>query len=103
MEQVAQIVSGERDYTRIRGGTGPLVYPAAHVHIYTGLYRLTDEGRNVLAAQKIFAGVYLAALAVAMACYLRARVRPPHFGMVKRRNLLTEDGNNRSRRMSCPC
>jgi alpha-1,3-mannosyltransferase len=75
MEQVAQIVSGERDYTRIRGGTGPLVYPAAHVYIYTGLYRLTDEGTDILLAQQLFAGVYMATLAVVMACYWRAKVR----------------------------
>jgi alpha-1,3-mannosyltransferase len=74
MEQVSQIVSGERDYTRIRGGTGPLVYPAAHVYIYTGLYHLTGEGRDILLAQQLFAGLYMATLAVVTACYWRARV-----------------------------
>ncbi len=44
MEQVSHIRSGGRDYTKIQGATGPLVYPAAHLYIYTGLYRLTDEG-----------------------------------------------------------
>ncbi|KAG7109502.1 hypothetical protein HYQ45_017851 [Verticillium longisporum] len=47
MEQIGQIVAGERDYSKIKGGTGPLVYPAAHVYTYTGLYYLTDEGTNV--------------------------------------------------------
>ena len=28
MEQVSQYMSGERDYSKIRGGTGPLVSPA---------------------------------------------------------------------------
>ena len=74
MAQIAQILSGERDYTRVRGGTGPLVYPAAHVYLYAGLYRLTDEGRDVKLAQWVFAGVYLAALGVVMACYKRAGV-----------------------------
>lgn len=74
MEQVSQILSGERDYTKIRGGTGPLVYPAAHVYIYTGLYHLTDEGRNILLAQQLFAGLYMVTLAVVMGCYWQAKV-----------------------------
>ena len=28
MQQIAQYRSGERDYTLIKGDTGPLVYPA---------------------------------------------------------------------------
>lgn len=75
MEQIGQFVAGERDYTQMEGGTGPLVYPAAHVWVYTALYYVTDEGRNILLAQQIFAGVYLAALALAMSCYWGAKVR----------------------------
>lgn len=74
MEQVAQYVSGERDYTAIKGGTGPLVYPAAHVYTYTALYHLTDEGRDILLAQKLFAVLYMATLALVMACYWKAKV-----------------------------
>jgi alpha-1,3-mannosyltransferase len=74
MEQVAQFVKGERDYTKIEGGTGPLVYPAAHVYTYTGLYYLTDGGRDIFLAQQLFAGVYLVTLAVVMGCYWQAKV-----------------------------
>lgn len=74
MEQVAQYVSGERDYTAIKGGTGPLVYPAAHVYTYTALYHFTDEGTDILLAQKLFAVLYMATLAVVMACYWKAKV-----------------------------
>jgi len=74
MEQISQIVSGERDYTKVRGGTGPLVYPAAHVWVYKGLYYMTDEGQNILLAQQLFAGLYMATLAVVMACYWQAKV-----------------------------
>lgn len=77
MEQVRVFLGGERDYTRIEGGTGPLVYPAAHVYTYTALYYATDHGRNVLAAQCIFAGMYLATLALVMACYKKAGVGSP--------------------------
>jgi alpha-1,3-mannosyltransferase len=75
MEQVEQYVSGERDYTKIYGGTGPLVYPAAHVYIYNALYRITDQGRDILLAQIIFGMTYLATLGVVMVCYREARVR----------------------------
>ncbi len=100
MSQISQILSGERDYTRIRGGTGPLVYPAAHVYLYAGLYTLTDEGRDVRLAQWVFAGVYLAALGVVMVCYKRAGVGfYPAFGGWWFADLdLT-----RSRRMSSRC
>ena len=74
MQQVAQFVSGERDYTRMEGDTGPLVYPAAHVYTYTGLYHLTDKGTNILLAQQLFAALYMATLAVVMLCYWQAKV-----------------------------
>jgi alpha-1,3-mannosyltransferase len=82
MEQISQILSGERDYTRIRGGTGPLVYPAAHVYVYSALYRLTDRGKDILLAQQLFAGIYLTVLAVVMACYRRAAVPPYVFPLL---------------------
>lgn len=74
MEQVAQFVGGQRDYTKIQGGTGPLVYPAAHVYTYTALYYLTDEGRNIFLAQCIFAVIYLATVATVMAVYKQGKV-----------------------------
>ena len=74
MEQVEQYIAGERDYTNIKGGTGPLVYPAAHVYIYRLLYQITDKGTNILLAQRVFGLLYLASLAVVMACYRRAKV-----------------------------
>lgn len=77
MQQIAQFLSGERDYTKLSGDTGPLVYPAAHVYIYTGLYHLTDEGKDIFLAQKLFAALYLVTLSVVMACYWQAKVTTP--------------------------
>lgn len=74
MQQVKQYLDGECDYTMIKGNTGPLVYPAAHVYIYTALYRVTDGGKDILVAQIIFAGVYLVVLSLVMACYRMAEV-----------------------------
>ncbi|RDA95128.1 hypothetical protein CP533_2163 [Ophiocordyceps camponoti-saundersi (nom. inval.)] len=81
MEQVDQFLSGERDYARIEGGTGPLVYPAAHVYIYSGLYYMTDSGKNILLAQQIFAGLYLGTLALVMLCYRYAKA-PPYLAVL---------------------
>lgn len=74
MEQVQQYIDGERDYTKIKGGTGPLVYPAAHVIIYWVLYHITDQGRNILLAQRVFGVLYLGTISVVMSCYRRAKV-----------------------------
>lgn len=74
MQQIKQFVAGERDYTKIEGQTGPLVYPAGHVFIYRGLYSLTEEGTNILTAQLIFAVLYIFNLAIVMACYRAAKV-----------------------------
>ncbi|OJJ50943.1 hypothetical protein ASPZODRAFT_138068 [Penicilliopsis zonata CBS 506.65] len=76
MYQVSLYLSGERDYTRIEGPTGPLVYPAAHVYIYTLLSRLTDGGADILMGQVIFAALYLLTLIVVVACYHRAGAPP---------------------------
>ncbi|CAN8102482.1 unnamed protein product [Discula destructiva] len=76
MEQIQLYEDGEREYTKIEGGTGPLVYPAAHVWIYRALYSLTSHGKDILLAQKLFAGLYLVNLGVVMACYRKAKAPP---------------------------
>ncbi|KAI9053067.1 hypothetical protein LZ554_003336 [Drepanopeziza brunnea f. sp. 'monogermtubi'] len=73
MQQVELYIKGERDYTKITGSTGPLVYPAAHVYIYWLLYEVTGKGSNILRAQVLFGGLYLATLGVVMSCYRRAK------------------------------
>ena len=77
MQQISQYRAGERDYTKIYGGTGPLVYGASHVYIYNTLYMLTDSGRNIPRAQVIFMGVYLLGLGMVTACYRKAKVGEP--------------------------
>ena len=77
MEQLEMISSGERDYLKIKGGTGPLVYPAMHVYIFYVLKKLTDEGTNLVRAQWIFMGLYLLNTFVVMKIYEKiGRVKP---------------------------
>ncbi|KAF2010061.1 glycosyltransferase family 58 protein [Aaosphaeria arxii CBS 175.79] len=82
MEHIKIYLKGERDYRKIEGSTGPLVYPAAHVYIYRLLYSLTDEGRDIQMAQYLFALVYLFTLAIVMQCYRAAKVPPYVFPLL---------------------
>jgi alpha-1,3-mannosyltransferase len=77
MEEVEGFLSGEWDYSKLRGQTGPLVYPAGFVYLYSALYYITDLGRNILLAQYIFLGLYLATIAVLMLIYHEAKVVSP--------------------------
>lgn len=74
MQQIKQVAAGERDYSKIEGQTGPLVYPAGHVLIYRILYSATQQGANILTAQLIFGVLYIFNLAIVMACYRAAKV-----------------------------
>lgn len=76
MEQVSLYLSGERNYINLVGGTGPLVYPAAHVYIYRFLYYLTNNGADIRLAQYLFIGLYLATLALVLSCYRTAGAPP---------------------------
>jgi alpha-1,3-mannosyltransferase len=55
MQQVEGFLEGERDYFNLQGDTGPLVYPAGFLYIFTVLYKLTGQGKNILVAQGMFA------------------------------------------------
>lgn len=77
MQQVSLYISGERDYTLIRGSTGPLVYPAAHVYIYSILYHFTEQGRDIFYGQILFGLLYITVLGLVLACY-RQTGAPPY-------------------------
>ncbi|DBA96175.1 TPA: hypothetical protein ACH3X1_015655 [Trebouxia sp. C0004] len=69
-------MQGERDYALIKGQTGPLVYPAGFLYIYSALYQMTAGG-NIMLAQTIFAFFYLANQAVVMQLYITSHAVPP--------------------------
>ncbi|KAF9905920.1 dolichyl-P-Man:Man(5)GlcNAc(2)-PP-dolichol alpha-1,3-mannosyltransferase [Linnemannia zychae] len=77
MQEVSGYLKGETDYTKLRGDTGPLVYPAGFVYIYSTLYYATEFGENILRGQWIFMGLYLMTLVVVFSIYAKDKSIPP--------------------------
>jgi|SaaInlV_125m_DNA_1040241.scaffolds.fasta_scaffold25203_1 alpha-1,3-mannosyltransferase len=88
MDEVGGFLQGERDYTKLKGDTGPLVYPAGFVYLYAVLKKVIigcaddapcDDANDVRVAQYVFLVVYVAHLCVTLATYRNARgVVPPY-------------------------
>nr|SVE86082.1 EOG090X04XE [Daphnia similis]SVE86711.1 EOG090X04XE [Daphnia similis]SVE87338.1 EOG090X04XE [Daphnia similis]SVE87964.1 EOG090X04XE [Daphnia similis] len=78
MQEVEGVVNGTWDYSKLRGDTGPLVYPAGFVYLFTILYYLTNYGKNIRLAQYIFCGIYLITLALVFRIYSKSRKIPPY-------------------------
>lgn len=62
----------------VLGDTGPLVYPAFFVYIYSALYFITSHGSNIRLAQYIFAFIYVLNLWLVLRLYLKSRKVPPY-------------------------
>ena len=86
MQEVAGVLSGERNYSNLKGDTGPLVYPAGFVYVYAAFLWFTDakvaadgtyEGSDVQRAQFAFGVLYLALTALVLAIYMKASPRMP--------------------------
>jgi len=74
MQEVSMWQDGELDYTKIYGGTGPLVYPAGFLYMYAFFKWLTGGGTNVLLGQYLFCGLYVLNQAVVLSiCNMIAR------------------------------
>ena len=70
MEEVETYMAGERDYRQIRGGTGPLVYPAGFLYLYRWLRHVAGgDGTDIRAAQYAFAALYVMNAAVVLSLY----------------------------------
>ena len=48
MQEVKGYLDGERNYFNLSGDTGPLVYPAGFVYVFSGLYWITNHGTDIL-------------------------------------------------------
>ena len=98
MQEVQGVLDGQWDYLELRGGTGPLVYPAGFVYLFAALHRATGAdplccrlpptaetesdrcvsgGGSVRLAQYAFLGVYMCTHAVVLDLYRRSRIAPP--------------------------
>lgn len=69
MQEVKGYLDGNYDYTQLKGDTGPCVYPAGFIYLFSWFYKLTDEGRNIQVAQLIYLYLYLANLYVVFEIY----------------------------------
>lgn len=78
MQEVEGVVNGTWDYTKLRGDTGPLVYPAGFVYLFMGLYYLTSKGTNIRLAQYIFAAFYIITLMFVFRIFHKSRKLPPY-------------------------
>ncbi|XP_023934397.2 lethal(2)neighbour of tid protein 2 [Bicyclus anynana] len=78
MQECEGFLNGTLNYTKLRGDTGPLVYPAGFVYIYSIFYFLTEHGKNIKFAQYIFIGVYLILLTLVLRIYIKTRKVPPY-------------------------
>ncbi|CAO3588991.1 unnamed protein product [Absidia cylindrospora] len=78
MQQVQQFLDGERDYTKIHGDTGPLVYPAGFLYIYSAFYYLTQQGTQIRIAQYLFELIYLVTQYIVFSIYSHSKKVPPY-------------------------
>ncbi|MCO5549645.1 hypothetical protein L7F22_003118 [Adiantum nelumboides] len=76
MQQVDLFQKGERTYDKITGDTGPCVYPAMHIYIYSLFSSVSDGGKNIIPVQIIFGALYIATQFLTMAIYKSARIPP---------------------------
>ncbi|GMI04009.1 hypothetical protein TrRE_jg6755 [Triparma retinervis] len=73
MEEVTGYLQGERNYYNLKGGTGPLVYPAGFLYVYRfARYIAGGDGTDIRSAQWLFVLVYLANRLVVGFIYKRA-------------------------------
>uniref|UniRef100_A0A0D9UXC3 dolichyl-P-Man:Man5GlcNAc2-PP-dolichol alpha-1,3-mannosyltransferase n=1 Tax=Leersia perrieri TaxID=77586 RepID=A0A0D9UXC3_9ORYZ len=74
MAQVDAFAGGERDYTKIEGDTGPLVYPAGFLYVYNAIKFLTAG--QVFPAQILFGVLYIVNLSLVLLLYVKTEVLP---------------------------
>ncbi|XP_030027036.2 lethal(2)neighbour of tid protein 2 [Manduca sexta] len=78
MQECEGFLNGTLDYSKLRGDTGPLVYPAGFVYIYSLFYFITNQGENIRLAQYIFIAIYNLQLILVLRIYIKSRKVPPY-------------------------
>lgn len=74
MSQVDGFLGGERDYSKLEGDTGPLVYPAGFLYVYSALKFVT--GGQVFPAQILFGILYVLNLGIVLIIYTKTNLLP---------------------------
>jgi alpha-1,3-mannosyltransferase len=78
MQEVEGWLGGELDYVKLQGDTGPLVYPAGFVYIFSALRSITGrDADSIRVAQFIFMIVYILNLTVVLLIYKRTKPGKP--------------------------
>ena len=77
MQEVEGFLNGTLNYYELKGDTGPLVYPAGFVYIYSLLYKLTMFGKNIKLGQHVFIGIYMLFMLIIFAIYKQTKRVPP--------------------------
>lgn len=78
MQECEGFLNGTFDYSKLRGDTGPLVYPAGFVYIFSFFYFITGQGQNIKLAQYIYIGIYLLQLILVLRIYIKSKKVPPY-------------------------
>ncbi|XP_054004854.1 lethal(2)neighbour of Tid protein [Hylaeus anthracinus] len=78
MQEVEGFLNGTLDYSKLRGDTGPLVYPAGFVYIFSALYYITGHGAEIKIAQYFFAILYIILLLLVFRIYAKTKKVPPY-------------------------
>ncbi|XP_055851647.1 lethal(2)neighbour of tid protein 2 [Episyrphus balteatus] len=78
MQECEGFLNGTTNYALLKGDTGPLVYPAGFVYIYSFLYYITSHGANIRLAQYIFAFIYLLQIFLVIRLYSKSSKVPPY-------------------------
>ncbi|ERL87877.1 lethal(2)neighbour of tid protein [Dendroctonus ponderosae] len=82
MQEVEGFLNGTLDYQQLKGDTGPLVYPAGFVYIFSALYFVTNRGKNIHLAQYIFLVLYLLQTVLMHRIYRTTAKVPPYALMI---------------------
>lgn len=61
----------------LKGDTGPLVYPAGFLYLFSGLKAVTEDGQDIFKGQIIFAAMYIVVLAVVLRLYTKGNAVHP--------------------------
>jgi alpha-1,3-mannosyltransferase len=75
------LLHNEFDYEKLKGDTGPLVYPSGFVYVFILLRFLTDGGANIPKAQAIFSLVHVGVMALALWGVYRSTSTTPSWAL----------------------